>query len=109
MTENILQTFEGYIESIDLDNKTCLIHLYDITEPSNPEEIAEVELSVFNTPTKDIQPGFLFVWNISQVNDKTISKFEFLKYTEQELIDRNIELAKIKEDAIELSKRINFK
>lgn len=69
MAEQILQVFEGFIESIDQVTGLSTVRLQDVTVPSNPEERAEIDFSTVTKNIEVVQEGYLFTWRIGHVLD----------------------------------------
>lgn len=106
-TKQILQEFEGCIESVDLENKTFWAKLFDVTQPRyDIEEMAEFEFSVFDiSDYKYIKEGYIFDWVIGEIIDKnktvirTFSELSFSKRTRKEQAAFRKQLVKAKKEA----------
>jgi uncharacterized protein YijF (DUF1287 family) len=91
MTEEILQVFEGYIDSIDDATGLATVTLIDCTVQRDFEEMAEIDFATVNTNLRDVQPGNVFEWRIgNKLDDQgivtgSINEFEFKKYTPEEI------------------------
>lgn len=112
-TKQIHQEFECYIDSIDFEKKTFWAVLYDVTNPSYNEEIAEFDFSVFpdNYQTQ-LQEGFLFDWTIGEIVDehnivlRSFSDFALQKRNKKEQAAWRKKMVKIKKEAKRMSTRI---
>lgn len=91
MADEILQVFEGYIDSIDDATGLATVILIDCTVKQDFEEMAEIDFATVNTNVHDVQPGHVFEWRIGHKLDDQgritapINEFEFKKYTAEEL------------------------
>ena len=91
MKDEILQVFEGYIDSIDDASGLATVILIDCTVKQDFDEMAEIDFSTVNTNVSDVKPGYLFEWRIgNQVDDQgritgSINEFENKKYTTEEI------------------------
>lgn len=104
----VLQLFEGYIDTLDLETNQCTVVLYDKTDTNNPKEWAEIDLDKMERNVTDIKEGYIFEWSIGhQINEKgeivsNFSFFEFKKRTNKEIaaFNKNIKRAKKKANKI---------
>lgn len=91
MANEILQVFEGYIDSIDDATGLATVILSDCTVKQDFEEMAEIDFSAVNTNVHEVQPGYIFEWRIgNKLDDQghitaSINEFEFKKYTAEEI------------------------
>lgn len=107
--KQIVQVFNGYIESIDKTTNISTVHLIDITEPSNSDELAEIDFNQVNKNIDTVEEGYMFSWYIGNILDdegniKNIFNefiFNLSKWTEDEL-------AQIRSEANELHKKITW-
>lgn len=107
--KQVVQVFEGYIESLDKTTNIGTVHLIDITEPTNPDELAEINFNQINKNIETVEEGYMFTWYIGNILDedgetqKTFNEFEFnlSKWTEEEL-------SQIRIEAHEMHKRITW-
>lgn len=105
--KQVVQVFEGYIESIDKVTNISTVHLIDITEPSNPNELVEIDFNQVNKNIDSVEEGYMFTWYIGNTLDdegniKNIFnefKFNLSEWTENQL-------SLIRSEANELHKRI---
>lgn len=112
--KQILQEFEGYIDSVDLENKTFWAKLFDITQPRyDIEEMAEFDFSVFDvTDYPNIKEGYLFDWVIGEIVDehnipiRSFSELSFQKRTRKEQAACRKNLVKAKKEAKRMVKVI---
>lgn len=105
--KQVLQEFEGCIDSVDIENKTFWAKLFDVTQPRyDIEEMAEFDFSVF--PVIDypnIKEGYLFDWVIGEIVDehnipiRSFSELSFQKRTRKEQAAWRKRLVKAKKDA----------
>lgn len=101
----IVQVFEGYIDSINPESGLATVILKDATEPSNPDECAEIDFSTVTKNIENVQEGYMFTWrigyNIDDVGKQgdTVSEFEFVTetWTVEELEDASAEAKRISE------------
>lgn len=116
-SKQILQKFEGVIDSVDYDNKTFWAKLYDSTNPqSDLEEMAEFEFSVFSTHDYNyILEGNVFDWIIGDIiNDHNItirafSELSFQKRTRKEQAIWQKRMVKLKKETKKIEKMIKNK
>jgi hypothetical protein len=91
MTDEILQVFEGYIDSIDVATGLATVILIDCTVKQDFEEMAEIDFATVNSNVHDVQPGYIFEWRMGNKLDEqgrvigSFNEFEFKKYTEEEI------------------------
>lgn len=112
--KQILQEFEGCIESVDSENKTFWAKLFDVTQPRyDIDEMAEFDFSVFDvTDHQYIKEGYLFDWVIGEVVDehnipiRSFSELSFQKRTRKEQAAWRKKLVKCKKEATKMSLRI---
>lgn len=105
--KQVVQVFEGYIESIDKVTNISTVHLIDITEPSNPNELVEIDFNQVNKNIDLVEEGYMFSWYIGNILDdegniKNIFnefKFNLSEWTENQL-------SLIRSEGNELHKRI---
>lgn len=101
--KQVVQVFEGYIESLDKTTNIGTVHLIDITEPTNQDELAEINFNQINKNIETVEEGYMFTWYIGNILDEdgeiqnTFNEFEFnlSKWTEEELSQIRIEANKI--------------
>lgn len=100
--KSITQEFRGYVESVCDQSGLATVVLYDLTEPSNPEECAEIDFSNTSARHIPVKPGYIFTWTLGfELNEqgntvREINEFSFLTIdkTEAEKIAASIQEAK---------------
>lgn len=106
MAEQILQVFDGYIDSIDKETGLATVVLKDVTVPSNPDEMAEIDFSTVTKNIEVVQEGYMFTWQIGHALDdagqpgEAICDFAFK--TETWTAE---EIASVREEAAALANR----
>jgi len=111
--KQILQEFEGYIDSVDIEKKTFFAILYDVTNPKSDEEIGEFNFSVFDVSDhQNIKEGYLFDWIIGEIVDennipiRSFSELSFQKRTRKEQAAWRKKLVKARKEAKRMVKVI---
>jgi hypothetical protein len=112
--KQILQEFEGCIDSVDIENKTFWAKLFDITQPRyDIEEMAEFDFSVFEVSDHQyIKEGSLFDWTIGEIVDehnvvlRSFSDIALQKRNRKEQAAWRKKLVKCKKEATKMSLRI---
>lgn len=112
--KQILQEFEGCIESVDRENKTFWAKLFDVTQPRyDIDEMAEFDFSVFEVSDHQyIKEGYLFDWVIGEIVDehnipiRSFSELSFQKRTRKEQAAWRKKLVKAKKEANRMVKVI---
>lgn len=105
MQKEIVQVFEGYIDHIDPESGICTVILQDVTEPSNPDELAEIDFSTVNNNIDTVKEGYIFTWRMGCNLDTTgkqgnpFNEFEFVTetWTADELKEARAEAKRISE------------
>jgi hypothetical protein len=113
-SKQILQEFEGVIDSVDYDNRTFWATLYDSTNPqSDLEEIAEFEFAVFSSLDYTyILEGNIFNWIIGDIVDehnitvRGFSELSFQKRTRKEQAIWQKRMVKLKKETKKIEKMI---
>lgn len=104
----ILQSFEGYIDTINENKETIGAVIFDITNPNMPEEYVELYKSAINEDDlNDIKEGSIFYWDMgyyeSESGKETFSEIKFKRYTKKEIAIMNKRIRKSKKLAKNIS------
>lgn len=105
--KQLLQEFEGYIDSVDSENKTFWATLHDVTnQQSYLEEMGEFDFSVFDSSDHvHIKEGYIFEWHIGDIIDennikiRSFSVFVFQKRNRKEQSIWKKKMVKVKKEA----------
>ena len=83
LQERVLQEWSGIIQTVNSRAQTATVILTDITTPSNPAEIVELDLRRVHIDDRaTLVPGAVFIWKIISRNTgmgarQTASVFTF--------------------------------
>ncbi|MBI6882682.1 hypothetical protein [Pseudomonas putida] len=103
MEKHVEQIFEGFIEFIDPETGLATVRLQDVTEPSNPDEQAEIDFSKVSKNIDTVKEGYMFTWRMGHMLNEAgepgeiRNEFEFVTktWTAEELAEVRQEASRI--------------